>query len=60
MYTAVKVEKYFGDGLFSAFDNILMDEPSDLSPCLCLSTQAAVDPDFEQSNFLNDFFSPRF
>ena len=58
VYTGVTVVKYFGDEVCSAFDNILMDEPSDLSPCPCLSTQAAADPEFEQSNFLNDFFHP--
>lgn len=58
VYTGVKVVKYFGDEICSAFDNILMDEPRDLSPCPCLSTQAAADPNIEESNFLNDFFHP--
>ena len=59
VYTALHVIGYFfGDELCLLFDKELRNEPIDLPPCPCMSNQAATEPGFIESNFLNFFFHP--
>ena len=58
-YTAVRVIGYFfGDELCSLFEGQLVNEPVSLPPCPCTSNQAATEPGYKESNFLNSFFHP--
>ena len=59
VYTGIRVIRYLsGDELCPLFDKELMNEPVDLPPCPCMSNQAATEPGYKESNFLNSFFHP--